>query len=302
MTAPLRLATRSSPLALAQARSVQAMLELPSELVEVSTRGDRDRSLPLAAIAGQGVFAKEVQAAVLEGRADVAVHSAKDLPASAEGPLRLAAVPERGDVRDALVGKALGALRAGDVVASGSPRRRVQLARLVPGLCLAQLRGNIETRLARVGDVDGVVVASVALARLGLEPDALGVLDPEVMVPQAGQGALALECRKDDAGTRRLLGALDHSPSHVALDAERAFLSTLGSGCDLPAGACALALGDGRVRLLGVLAGSDVRDGARAPGEDPPLARAVLEGSAGPALGERLAKELRERLAELESR
>jgi hydroxymethylbilane synthase len=111
VTAPLRLATRSSPLALAQARSVQAMLELPSELVEVSTRGDRDRSLPLAAIAGQGVFAKEVQAAVLEGRADVAVHSAKDLPASAEGPLRLAAVPERGDVRDALVGKALGALR-----------------------------------------------------------------------------------------------------------------------------------------------------------------------------------------------
>lgn len=295
----LRLATRPSPLALAQARAVAAMLSCPWRLVEVATRGDRDGSAPLRSMAGDGVFVKEVQAAVLDGRADVAVHSAKDLPASIEGPLSLAAVPPRGDVRDALVGKSLRSLGGGDAVASGSPRRRVQLAALVPGLRLAQLRGNISTRLARVGEVAAVVVALVALERLGLQRQDASVLDPELMVPQVGQGALALECRADDSVARRLLGGLDHRLSRVALETERAFLATLGSGCDLPAGALARPLGDGRLRLVGVLAASDLPDGPFPPGEEPPLVRAALEGEAGPALGERLARELQERLAEL---
>jgi hydroxymethylbilane synthase len=294
----LRLATRPSPLALAQARAVAAMLPCPSRLVEVQTRGDRDRSVPLSSIAGDGVFVKEVQAAVLEGRADVAVHSAKDLPASTEGPLSLAAVPPRGDVRDAIVGRALRSLGSGDVVASGSPRRRAQLAALVPGVELAQLRGNIATRLARLGEVAAVVVALVALERLGLCPERASVLDPEVMVPQVGQGALALECRADDRAARKALGSLDHLTSHVALETERAFLATLGSGCDLPAGALATPLGDGRLRLLGVLAASDVPDGPRPAGEEPAVVRAALEGPPGPELGERLAHQLQERLAE----
>ncbi len=158
--------------------------------------------VPIHAIGGTGVFAKEVQQTVLDGRADVAVHSAKDLPAS-DNPdgLMIAAVPERADPRDALVGSTLAALPAGARVATGSVRRRAQLVSLRPDLTFAELRGNIATRLARAADYDAIVVAAAALVRLGLDERADELLEPSVMLPQVGQGALAVECRADDAAT-----------------------------------------------------------------------------------------------------
>ena len=179
----------------------------PSTLVVVETIGDRRTDLPLEQLGGQGVFVKEVQAAVVRGEADAAVHSAKDLPSSVElsvPDLVLAAMPERGDPRDVLVGGGLDSLPTGSVVATGSARRRVQLANLRPDLTFTGLRGNLATRLATVGvgDVAAVVVAKAAIDRLDWSPPeglVVEVLAPELMVPQVGQGALAIECRADDA-------------------------------------------------------------------------------------------------------
>ncbi len=235
-----------------------------SEVVVVETTGDRDRDVPLEEVGGQGIFVKEVQQAVLDGRADVAVHSAKDLPASTSVPgLVLAAVPVRGDRRDALVGATVATLPPGSTVATGSARRRVQLAALRPDLGFVPLRGNLGTRLARVGTggVAAVLVAQAALDRLSWRPEGPGlhdVLDVEAMVPQVGQGALALECRGADAPVLDALARLDDEPSHRELVAERAFLAHLGGGCTLPVGATATVRpggGEGGgVSVLGVLA------------------------------------------------
>ena len=211
---------------------------------------------------GTGVFVKEVQEAVLDGRADLAVHSAKDLPAS-DTPvgLVLAAVPERIDPRDVLVGASLEALPSGARVATGSVRRRAQLAALRPDLTFAELRGNVPTRVARAAEFDAIVVAAAALARLGLDDRVDEYLEPTVMVPQVAQGALAVECRADDDDTRSRLAAIDDTTAHATVNAERAFLAELGGGCDLPCGALAhvdgddvvvdalLASGDGHVVL-----------------------------------------------------
>jgi len=239
----LRLATRGSPLALWQAERVAALLAASGvpgcELVVVSTAGDRMTEVPLDRIGGQGVFVKEVQAAVLDGRADVAVHSAKDLPALTPEGLVLACVPERADPRDALVGATLDALAPGALVATGSVRRRAQLAWLRPDLTFCDLRGNMTRRLERARAVGAGVVAYAALERLGLTAEAAEVLDVGRLLPQVGQGALALECRADDDGTRRALGAVDDAMLHRAVRAERAFLDELGGGCTLPVGALA---------------------------------------------------------------
>ena len=212
--AVLRIATRSSPLALWQARHVAALLQarhpaLEVELVEVSTEGDRDRSRPIVEMAGRGVFVKEVQAAVIDGRADLAVHSAKDLTSGPTPGLVLAAFPPRGDVRDALVGSTLAGLPTAATVASGSARRRAMLADLRPDLRFVELRGNMHTRVARAadGDVDAVVVAAVALDRLGLGDRIAERLDPTQVIPQVGQGALAVEAREGDGA--RLVGPID---------------------------------------------------------------------------------------------
>jgi len=182
---------------------------------------------------------------VLDGRADVAVHSAKDLPASdTPDGLVLAAVPERADARDALVGSTLAALPAGARVATGSVRRRAQLASLRPDLTFAELRGNIATRLERAADYDAVVMAAAALLRLGLEGRADEYLEPSVMLPQVGQGALAVECRVDDDDTLGRVAAIDDARVHAAVDAERAYLAELGGGCELPCGALATLDGD----------------------------------------------------------
>lgn len=259
MTEPaLRIATRGSDLARWQANHVASLLDCPVELVVVDTTGDRLASASIASLGGKGVFVKEVQAAVLDGRADLAVHSAKDLPSQTFEGLVLAAVPERGDPRDALVGSPLAELRPGAVVATGSARRRAQLADLRPDLTFTGLRGNIPTRLEKAAQYDAIVVAAVALERLGLAGHVAEVLPASVMVPQVGQGALAVECRDDDGATRERLASIEHRDSRRAVDAERGFLAELGGDCDLPAGAFAEVDGDD-VHLVGLLASLDGR-------------------------------------------
>lgn len=290
----LRLATRRSELALWQARHVAELLAaqhpgLRIELVPVSTEGDRRLDVPLSEIGGKGVFATEVQAAVLDGRADLAVHSAKDLPAVTGEGLVLAAVPERGDPRDALVGARLDDLADGAVVATGSQRRRAQLAALRPDLSFAELRGNMATRLAKAAEFDAIVVAAAAFERLGLGEHLSELLDVDTFVPQVAQAALAVECRADDAVTAALVAAVQHAPTRRCVDAERAFLAELGGDCNLPAGAHGVVVEGGSLRLDAVLAG----------GVDGPLLREQAVGPDGVEVGRELASRLRARLAEV---
>jgi len=269
----LRIATRGSRLALWQAERVAGLLGGDAELDVVSTTGDQRPDVPIWTIGGTGVFVKEVQQAVLEGRADLAVHSAKDLPSETAAGLRLAAVPERADPRDALVGARLDDIPAGGRIGTGSVRRQAQLAALRPDLRFESLRGNIETRVARAVDFDAVVVALAALERLGLADRATEVLEPSVMLPQVAQGALAVECRAGDDGTAERLQALDEPAARRAVEAERAFLRRLGGGCDLPCGALAKADADpgGVVAIEVLLATLDGKAVLRArhEGRDP---------------------------------
>lgn len=306
----LRLATRGSPLARWQADRVAALLEgagIPTAQVVVDTLGDRQIDVPLDRLGGQGIFVKEVQAAVARGDADAAVHSAKDLPAAPElaAPgLVLAAFPERVDTGDVLVGGALDRLPAGATIATGSARRRVQLANYRPDLTFADLRGNLGTRLAVAGTgrAAAVVVAKAALDRLGWTPPAaleVEVFSPTVMVPQVGQGALAVECREDDPWARAALAQIDDPEIRPLVVAERAFLAELGGGCTLPLGASAdwaagpSAGGRPEITLTGMLASSDglvVLRHARAGADPVALGRSVacflLDESGGRDLGE----------------
>jgi hydroxymethylbilane synthase len=286
----LRVATRGSALARWQADHVAVLAQkaepgLEVGLVVVETGGDRQRDVPIWELGGKGIFVKEVQAAVLEGRADVAVHSAKDLPSLTPDGLVIGAVPERGDVRDALVGATLAALAPGATVASGSLRRRAQLAHARPDLRFEGLRGNIATRLAHVeqADIDAVVMAAAALDRLGLADRIAERLAPDVMLPQVGQGALAVECRTDDTDARCLLDRIEHAPSRRVVDAERGFLAELGGDCSVPAAAHATLAGD-RLRVRGLVASADGRT----------VVRHELAGSAssGAALGRSVARQL----------
>jgi hydroxymethylbilane synthase len=311
----VRLATRGSPLALRQAETVSSLLRaahpgLDVELEVVRTRGDQDASAPLDQIGGQGVFVTEVETAVADGRAEAAVHSAKDMPSVMAGSFVLGAVPPRADARDALVGCALAELPAGALLATGSARRRAQLAYLRPDLVFRDLRGNMARRVAAagVGGVTAVVVAMAAMERLGWLDQVTDVLDPVDVLPQAGQGALAVQCRADDGDTRALLGAIDDRAAHRALRAERAVLATLGGSCTVPVGAFAEevgAPGDGErvLRVSGVVASADGHTMIRLTreGHDPEVvgtavARALLDGGgaaiegfgaggAGPAAG-----------------
>jgi hydroxymethylbilane synthase len=259
----VRIATRGSALATWQAEEVARLLrrsspELEAELVVVDTLGDRSQAAPVWELGGQGVFVKEVQAAVLDGRADLAVHSAKDLPSGPAPGLVLAAVPARADPRDVLVGSTLAGLRPGALVATGSVRRRAQLAWIRPDLTFTGLRGNVPTRLERIPPGGAIVVAAAALARLGISARRAEVLDVSVMLPQVGQGAIAVECREGDDALRRVLATIEDGGARLAVDAERAFLHHLGGGCDLPVGAYAEVVG-GDVELEGLLASHDGR-------------------------------------------
>jgi len=240
MVPTLRLATRASAQALTQTNAVAEVLGtagVRTEIVEVVTTGDQHQDVALHTIGGQGVFVTEVQRAVIEHRADLAVHSAKDLPSTVQPGLVIAAFAQRRSALDALVGRSLERLDDGAPVATGSVRRRAQLADVRPDLVFSELRGNIASRLDRVPDGGAIVMAVAALQILGLTELIAEELDPEVFVPAVGQGAVAVECRSDDATTAEILGVVDHAPTRAAIEVERAFLAELGSGCSLPVGA-----------------------------------------------------------------
>ena len=279
----LRAATRGSALARWQTAHIAELLGRAAdvETLLVATSGDLLAETPISAIGGKGVFVKEVQAAVLDGRADFAVHSAKDLPAATPDGLVIAAVPLRADPRDVLVGCRLSDLPEGGLVATGSARRRVQLRELRPDLRFAELRGNIGTRLAKAADFDAVVMAKAALDRLGEHPPVVDVLSCEAMVPQVGQGALAVECRADDGRVCSVLAAIQDPVARREVDAERAFLATLGGDCTLPAGAHAHVRGD-TLAMRAVLA----------DGPDGRCHTVVGEDEDGEALGRSLARQL----------
>lgn len=298
----VRAATRGSSLALWQATHVGRLLEtaypgLEVEFVVVDTEGDRRLDVPISDFGGKGVFAKEVQTAVLDGRADFAVHSAKDLPSTTVPGLTLAAVPERGDPRDALVGGTLGTLPLGATVATGSMRRRVQLAQIRPDLVFTELRGNMATRLSKVPDGGAIVVAAVALQRLHLAEHLAEIIPEDDLVPQVGQGALGVECRADDDVIIGMLQTIEHAPSRRRVDAERAFLVELGGDCDLPAGAHAVFVDDlGDVAVAGALRLSAflATDGTASAD----LVRMRSVGDDPVALGTQVAQDLRRALGQ----
>lgn len=285
----VRIATRGSRLALAQsawvARRLEALLGVASELVPIKTSGDRLAQGPLAPVGGKGLFVKEIEEALLEGRADLAVHSTKDLPARLPAGLVLAAFPERADPRDALVtrrpGQTLATLPPGSRVGTGSVRRTAQLRAWRPDLRVEPLRGNVPTRLARLdeGRFDALVLACAGLDRLGLADRIQERIDPGRLLPAVGQGALALETRAD-APLARELAPLADPATEAAVRAERAFLVRLEGDCDVPLAALAEPRGAGRVRVRGLVASLD---GAR-------IARADREESGPQAAGEAAAQ------------
>ncbi len=282
----IRAATRGSLLARWQTDRLVRLLaaarpEVTVEVLVVETTGDLDRITPLEQMGGRGVFVKEVQAAVLDGRADIAVHSAKDLPALTPEGLVLACIPERADARDVLVGCRWADLPEGATVATGSIRRRAHLAHLRPDLVFAGLRGNIGTRLEKAAGFDAVVMAAAALDRLGIRPDVVDRLDPSILLPQVGQGAMAVECRTADDGVHEILAAVEDAVARRTVDTERAFLAELGAGCDLPIAAHAVLEGD-EVCLTGAISSPD---GAV-------LLREARRSVDGPTLGRTLARHL----------
>ncbi len=254
----IRLGTRSSALARWQADWVAGKLRelgVDVELVLISTSGDRQQSGPIEAIGGQGVFTKEIQRALLRDRVDLAVHSLKDLPTDDVPGLCLTAVPPRAPVADALLCRehnSLDDLPQGAVVGTGSLRRRSQLLHARDDLQIKDLRGNVETRLAKLdsGDYDAVILAEAGLQRLGIAERITQRLSTSVMLPAVGQGALGLETRDDDRATIDWVCKLDHPPTHRAVVAERSLLCTLQGGCLAPIGALGVVEND-RLKLVG---------------------------------------------------
>lgn len=256
----LRIGTRGSALALAQAGSVAeaftAATGRPTELVEITTTGDRS-SAPIPQL-GVGVFVSALREALAAKEIDVAVHSYKDLPTAADDRLQVAAVPRRADPRDVLVSRGqlpLAELPAGSRVGTGSPRRVAQLRALGSGLLPVPVRGNVDTRLRKVagGELAAVVLARAGLERLGRVGEITQTLDPAVMLPAPAQGALAIECRAGETDLASHLAALDHHATRVAVVAERALLSTLEAGCSVPVGGLAELTREGELRLDGAV-------------------------------------------------
>jgi hydroxymethylbilane synthase len=259
VTATLRLGTRASALARTQSQTVAdaitAATGAPVELVPIVTEGDRS-SAAIAQLGGTGVFVAAIRRALVEGTVDLAVHSYKDLPTAAEPGLAIAAVPGREDPRDALVardGLTLGELPSGARIGTGAPRRVAQLRALGLGLDIVPIRGNVDTRLARVapGDLDAVVLARAGLARLGRLDVVTETLDPLQVLPAPAQGALAVECRASDARTRELIGRLEDPAARACVQAERSTLAALEAGCSAPVAAYAeVAEGDAGPELF----------------------------------------------------
>jgi hydroxymethylbilane synthase len=303
--ATLRIATRKSQLALWQAEHVATLLRrahagLEVELVPMSTKGDRILDRSLAAIGGKGLFIKELETALEENRADIAVHSMKDVPGDLPASLLIAAVLPRADPRDALLAAKAGGLEdlpQGARVGTSSLRRQAQLLAVRPDLKIEALRGNVDTRVRRLdsGDLDAIILACAGLVRLRLESRITAYLDPGACLPAVGQGIIGIECRADDATTRSLLRILNDAATRTAMDAERAFAGRLGGSCQSPIAAYAT-LHQNRLTLDGLVAEPDgsrlMRDSITGNAENPwslgeQLADRVLAAGAG-ALLERL--------------
>jgi len=240
----LIIGTRGSALALTQSNWVRDHLcrlspnaEIKVEVIKTS--GDRDKTSSLRTPATVGVFVKELEHALLEGKIDIAVHSMKDLPTQIPKDLKIAAVPEREDTRDAVLtsqAKTIGDLREGSRIGTGSLRRQAQLLALRPDLRIMDIRGNLDTRMRKLkdGDFDAIVLACAGLIRLGLEDQISFRLNHTQMLPAPGQGALAIEIRRSDSQTESIVRALNHVPTAVAVSAERDFLEKMGGGCNVP--------------------------------------------------------------------
>jgi hydroxymethylbilane synthase len=286
------IGTRGSRLALAQTAIVRDGLLAAHpgasiEVREIKTEGDVSTA-PLSVIGGTGAFTKAIEDALLRREIDIAVHSLKDLPPQIAGGLTIAAIPARGDPRDALVttgGRSLADLPSGARIGTGSARRTVQLRALRPDVEPVEIRGNVDTRIRKVeqGDYDGAVLALAGLQRLGLEAKATQIFAVAEMIPAVGQACLAVQVRADDPEVIELTRATDHTESHSAADAERAFLDRLGAGCQLPVGAYATVAG-GELRIEGMLAS----------GKPPRMHRASHSGAATDAtlIGRGLAEKL----------
>jgi hydroxymethylbilane synthase len=288
----IRIGTRGSKLALAQAAWVKARLEekyrgLEVETLIIKTSGDRFLNTPIQAIGGKGIFVKEIEEAMLRGEIDLAVHSMKDLPTELPSGLVIGAIPEREDPRDALVSRekrGLKDLAGGSKVGTGSLRRRSQLLHYRPDLALVPIRGNVDTRLKKLdrGEVDALVMAAAGLMRLGWTDRVTEFLPPDVCVSAVAQGALGIETRDGDA-TREAVSFLDHRATAVEVAAERAFLRRLGGGCQIPVGARACVEGE-KLRVMGVVGDTEGRQ----------LFRGEIAGTASEA--ENLGRELAEKL------
>jgi hydroxymethylbilane synthase len=298
----IRIATRRSQLALWQAEHVAERLRLAwpgigVELLPLSTQGDRILDVPLAKIGGKGLFVKELEAALLDGRADLAVHSIKDVPMELPAGLELPVILEREDPHDALVSArygALGALAQGAVVGTSSLRRQCQLRALRPDLQVRDLRGNVNTRLRRLdeGEYDAIVLAAAGLRRLGMASRIRALLPAGELLPAVGQGAIGIEIRAGDVRLRERLAVLHHASSAACVLAERALNRTLHGGCQVPIGGFAERCGDGlRLRaLVGSVDGRRIVRGERT-GSDPEalgvaLAQDLLARGAGELLRE----------------
>ena len=235
-------------MALWQARHISARLQklgVDSRLEIIKTTGDKITDVPLAQVGGKGLFTKEIEEALLAGTIDLAVHSLKDMPTGLPQGLTLAAIPEREDPRDALIGKRLADLKAGDKVGTGSLRRAAQLHALGKGLVIENLRGNVDTRLRKLdeGQYSSIVLAAAGLRRLGWAERITELLDVEIMCPAVGQGALAIETREDGGAAQQIARQLNHQPTEMAVRAERSLLATLEGGCQVPIGAHATVTG-----------------------------------------------------------
>ncbi len=289
----LRIATRKSPLALWQANFVKDRLEalhpdLQVELVPMSTQGDKILDTPLAKVGGKGLFVKELETAMLEGRADIAVHSMKDVPVEFPDGLGLHTICEREDPRDAFVSNhfnQIDELPQGAVVGTSSLRRQCQLRAARPDLVIRDLRGNVNTRLAKLdaGDYDAIILAAAGLKRLEMAHRIAAFIEPEQSLPANGQGAVGIECRLDDHELHALLAPLEHPETRIRVLTERAMNRALQGGCQVPIGAYALVQGE-EVWLRGLVGSPDgarvIRDEIRGP---------LAEGE---ALGHTLAQRL----------
>ena len=290
----LVIASRGSQLALWQARWVAGQLSAAGQecrIEIIKTTGDKITDVPLAKVGTKGLFTKEIEEALLDGRAHLAVHSLKDLPTELPEGLVLAAIPEREDPRDAMVGRTLANLPQGAKVGTSSLRRAAQLRQLRPDLQVESIRGNLDTRLRKLdeGQYDAILLAAAGLKRLGWGDRIAEILSPEQMSPAVGQGALAIEARAGFDGAKML----DHADTRTAVLAERGVLGALGGGCQVPIGAYAT-VSEGRVHLLAIVAAPDGTQVIRAESEGPSAEASLIGASLAAELLTRGARQILE--------